>query len=69
MLTYAGGVYNFFVPYDEEVSADYVHWVCAKAKMKNLRVDVTEKELRDDQGVPQTVQIVHVYKFSKSRKR
>jgi len=61
----SGNVQHFFLPHDNEVSLNYLRWVCAKALRFNYRVTNFQEEVIDEKGKKQKVHFVHVYKFHK----
>lgn len=61
----SGNVQHFFMPHDNEVSLNYLKWVCAKALRFNHRVTNFQEDVIDEKGKKQKVHFIHVYKFSK----
>jgi len=62
-----GDIDAFFVPKDEEVSLNYLKWVCHKALKMNQRVTNDRKMHLDEKGQPKEVCFIHVYKFEKEK--
>jgi hypothetical protein len=46
----SGNVQHFFLPHDNEVSLNYLKWVCAKALRFNYRVTNYQEEVVDEKG-------------------
>lgn len=61
----SGNVNHFFLPHDDEISLNYLKWVCAKALRFNHRVSNAEDTVIDERGKHVPVHFVHVYKFDK----
>ena len=61
----SGNVNHFFLPHDEEISLNYLKWVCAKALRFNHRVSNSQEEIVDERGNKVMVHFIHVYKFDK----
>lgn len=61
----SGNVNHFFLPHDDEISLNYLKWVCAKALRFNHRVSNAEDTVVDERGKRVPVHFVHVYKFDK----
>ena len=61
----SGDVKDFFLPKDEEVSLNYLKWVCHKAIKKNWRVTNHYEEVIDERGKRKRVCFIHIYQFGK----
>ena len=59
----SGNVQHFFLPHDNEVSLNYLKWVCAKALRFNYRVTNFQEDVIDEKGKRKKVHFIHVYKF------
>ena len=46
----SGNVQHFFLPHDNEVSLNYLKWVCAKALRFNYRVTNYQENVIDEKG-------------------
>ena len=61
-----GDINAFFIPWDDEVSRNYLKWVCHKALKYNQRMTNTNDTVLDENAKPWTVSFIHVYMFGKS---
>ena len=56
-----GDINAFFIPRDDEVSVNYLKWICHKAIKRNQRVTNEGDTVLDDQGKSRPVNFVHIY--------
>ena len=60
-----GDINAFFIPRDEEVSLNYLKWVCHKAIKHNHRVTNEQASVLDERARSKPVYFIHVYQFGK----
>ncbi len=57
----SGDINAFFVPRDDELSLNYLKWVCHKAIKKNQWILNEEGTMINDWGKEKKVTYIHVY--------
>lgn len=63
----SGSMKSFFIPHDTEVSLKYIQWVVERARRKNFILKSARQVVHDRQGREQTIQFIHLYKYTHDR--
>ena len=63
----SGDINSFFLPKDDEVSLNYLKWVCHKAIKRNQWVTNELEDVLDEKGRTWKVNLIHIYQFEKEK--
>ena len=61
----SGSIKAFFIPYDNEVSINYLKWVVKRAKKRNFVIKSSKQHITDRKGNLKELQFIHIFKFGK----